>query len=305
MMPPRGRAAAGRADARTALVANLEGVARSRRASVAQSGPSAGPPAESRRVRQRDSRPACRRRRCLSAAAARRLERRLRQQRRRARACRRCCSRAISLPPSASARWRSAIPRRRRWASCSASARTSRRIATSTGCRSARSAACSFDRRCRSTASTSSRSGCSAPTSARCAGSSIRISSRSPWTASACTSRRSAATRRSRRRATTRPRPATMWRAVHRARAAQGRAARRSASRSSRRRTRSTRGGCRTTCAAPSDTIDFSGYPHIDEVILDRAVQADRRRRHAEPPPHLRVPARRRPPKRSRARDGF
>ena len=76
---------------------------------------------------------------------------------------------------------------------------------TSRGCRSARSAALlDSARRCRSTASTSSRSSCSGRTSGRCAGSSIRISSRSASTACACTWPRSAATRRSRRPATTR-----------------------------------------------------------------------------------------------------
>ena len=62
------------------------------------------------------------------------------------------------------------------------------------------------------------------------------------------------------------------------------------ASRSSRRRTRSTRAGCRTTCAAPSDTIDFSGYPHIDEIILTGPFNPTGVGRHAEPAPHLRLP---------------
>ena len=66
---------------------------------------------------------------------------------------------------------------------------------------------------------------------------------------------------------------------------------RRIASRSSRRRTRSTRAACRTTCAAPSDTIDFSGYPAHRRGDPHRSVQSDRTRRHAEPPPHLRLPA--------------
>ncbi len=39
-----------------------------------------------------------------------------------------------------------------------------------------------------------------------------------------------------------------------------------------------------------ADTIDFSGYPHIDQILRDRAVQPDRRGRHAQPAPDLRVP---------------
>ena len=42
-----------------------------------------------------------------------------------------------------------------------------------------------------------------------------------------------------------------------------------------------------------ADTIDFSGNPHIDEVILTGPFKVDRRRRHAEPSSHLRVPAQR------------
>jgi hypothetical protein len=40
-----------------------------------------------------------------------------------------------------------------------------------------------------------------------------------------------------------------------------------------------------------SDTIDFSGYPHIDQIIFTGPFQSDRARRHAEPPPHLRLQA--------------
>ena len=60
---------------------------------------------------------------------------------------------------------------------------------TSKGCRSAPSAASSRRRRCRSTASTTSRSSCSARTSASCAASSTSISSNTRSTASACTCR--------------------------------------------------------------------------------------------------------------------
>ena len=95
-------------------------------------------------------------------------------------ACRRCCSRAISQPPIASARSRLAIRRRRR--ASEVVPRPSGRLAVA----SRRGAAArngrrirSFSGRCRSTASTSSRSGCFARTSARCVVSSSRISSRS------------------------------------------------------------------------------------------------------------------------------
>ena len=56
--------------------------------------------------------------------------------------------------------------------------RTRRRTATSKACRSARWAAFESRPRCRWTASISSRCACSAPTSGRCAGSSIHMSSR-------------------------------------------------------------------------------------------------------------------------------
>ena len=44
-----------------------------------------------------------------------------------------------------------------------------------------------------------------------------------------------------------------------------------------------------------SDTIDFSGYPHIDQIIFTGPVQSHRPRRHAEPAPHLRLPSQRTP----------
>ena len=64
-----------------------------------------------------------------------------------------------------------------------------------------------------------------------------------------------------------------------------------SRSRSSRRRTRSTRGGCRTTCAAPPTPSTSRAIPHIDQIIFTGPFNPTGPGRYAEPPPHLRVPA--------------
>ena len=192
----------------------------------------------------------------------------------------------------------SATRRRRRWASCSASARTRRRIATSTGLPlgTVGGLADSDDAAARRRVSVP---GQAVPHQPRHdARARVSASARDlAWTASACTSPRSAATRRSRRRATTRRRPATRW-------------------------TGGSPCACRSRPVRATIGVAFLEKTHAlntrrlqsyvrssvghDRLLglsahrrshPDRAVQADRRRRHAEPPSHLRVPARRRPPR--------
>ena len=122
------------------------------------------------------------------AAAAGRFGVRLRQQRRSAR---RVAVAARTLSHGRRSRQRAGgrrSRRRRRVARPTRVRGDQSQSQHSTGCRSAPSAASACATRFRSTASTSSGSRCSAPTSRRFAGSSIRISSRSRWTASACSS---------------------------------------------------------------------------------------------------------------------
>ena len=137
----------------------------------------------------------------------------------------------------------------------------------------------------------------------RCAASSTRTSSRSPSTASACTWRRSAATtdfaasldEPDRRRAT----PSTRGCSVRVPR--QGRPARRSASRSS----SSTRGaGHAAAAAVPAQlgrhAATATGPPaHRDASRSPGPFNADRARRHAEPPARSSSAVRRRPRRRS------
>ena len=105
-------------------------------------------------------------------------------------------------------------------------------------------------------------------------------------------------------RARTRRRPATMHRrAAAGARAGEGRSATR------RRRVRAEvagagrRGACsRMLRSSRRHRSTSPGYPHLQTADDHRAVQPDRRRRHAEPPADLRLPAARAAPTRRRAR---
>ena len=202
------------------------------------------------------------------AAAARRLERRLRQQRRRAR---RVAGAARELPDGRRAHQRAGARRSassRRPARSTGCGRTPRRTSTSRACRSARSAACA-----RSDAAARRR----VPVPGQAVPHQPRHDARPRVPAPA----RDRGGRRARPPGLVRRRQGDCrverepdddrrrrGRPLH-ARACRSRPVRdASRLRSSRRRTRSTRGGCRTTCAAPSDTIDFSGYPHIDQFIF-------------------------------------
>ncbi len=155
VMPPQG---ARRPDDATlqALIASLETSLDQRCGGAAEPGPAAAASAQPRRVRERDPGSAGARRRCGLAAAARRFGLRLRQHLRRARrvaVAAGALSRRRPRRISAARRRRSVDARRA--ATRIAFRRICRRTSTSTGCRSARSAACACATRFRSTASTS------------------------------------------------------------------------------------------------------------------------------------------------------
>ena len=125
-------------------------------------------------------------------------------------------------------------------------------------------------------------------------------SSRSRSTASRCTTSPSAATTIWRRCSTSRPTPATRSSAHARARAGDGRAARRDRRRSSSNLAVKDTVRLQPFLRSSADNFDWAGRPHIQTFDDHRAVQRRRARRHAEPPRDLHA-AVRRAPRRERA----
>ena len=198
-MPPAGMPRPDAADARRARLVSRERRSIARRPSVPNPGRPVAAPAEPRRVRERHPRPAGARGRLRRRCCRRTIRPTASTTTPTCSASRRRCSSATCRRRRRSARWPSASPTI--IAGIGDLPRSRRRVADRPGRGAAAGHARRPDGDCtrsRSTASTSSRSSCSRPTSARSAASSTSTSSRSPWTASACCSRRSAVPRTTR-----------------------------------------------------------------------------------------------------------